>query len=111
MTISYRIGVMPGPWPEQAETADFLWALIDLCEQTEIDSLWFSERLSAPTPVPEPITTLAAVAARTRRLKFGPSVLTSIQSRLDKQESIRGCQYTAGDYAAHLLRQRWLDRL
>ena len=77
MRISYRIGVMPGPWPEQAETRDCLWALIDLCERTEIDSLWFSERLSAPTPVPEPITTMAAVAARTRRLKFGPSVLTA----------------------------------
>lgn len=74
MTISYRIGVMPGPWPEGAG-ADLLWAFVDLCERTEIDSVWFSERLSSPSPVPEPMTTMAAVAARTRRLKFGPSVL------------------------------------
>ena len=76
MRISYRIGVMPGPWPERAEMPGALWELIDLCERTEIDSLWFSERLSSPTPMPEPITTMAAVAARTSRLKFGPSVLT-----------------------------------
>lgn len=76
MKISYRIGVMPGPWPDDALLPDFLWELIDLCERTEIDSLWFSERLSSPIPVPEPITTMAALAARTTRLKFGPSVLT-----------------------------------
>ncbi|MBI4634825.1 MAG: LLM class flavin-dependent oxidoreductase [Candidatus Rokubacteria bacterium] len=77
MRIKYRIGVMPGPWPRDADGADFLWRFVDLCERTEIDSLWFSERLSAPLPVPEPMTTMAAVAARTRRLKFGPSVLVA----------------------------------
>jgi probable F420-dependent oxidoreductase len=75
MKISYRVGVIPGPWPDEGGQ-DFLWRLIDLCEQSEIDSLWFSERLSSPIPVPEPITTMAALAARTTRLKFGPSVLT-----------------------------------
>src|SRR5262249_34327801 len=41
------------------------------------DSVWFSDRLSSPTPVLEPMTTMAAVAARTERLKFGPSVLVA----------------------------------
>jgi probable F420-dependent oxidoreductase len=78
MEIKYRIGIMPGPWPGgEAGGADFLWRLIDLCERTAIDSVWFSDRLSSPTPVPEPMTTMAAVAARTRRLKFGPSVLVA----------------------------------
>src|SRR2546425_13274904 len=54
-----------------------LFRSVDLCENTEIDSLWLSERLSSPLPVPEPMTTLAAVAARTRRLKFGPSVFVT----------------------------------
>lgn len=76
MKISYRIGVIPGPWPDDDNGRDVLWRLIDLCEESEIDSLWFSERLSSPTPMPEPITTMAALAARTKRLKFGPSVLT-----------------------------------
>lgn len=75
MQVKFRIGVMPGPWAAGPEGADLLWKLVDLCERTEIDSLWFSDRLSSPLPVLEPMTTMAAVAARTRRLKFGPSVL------------------------------------
>jgi probable F420-dependent oxidoreductase len=74
MQIKYRVGVMPGTWPAGNEGRDLLWTIVDLCEGTEIDSLWFSERLSSPVPVPEPMTTMAAVAARTSRLKFGPSV-------------------------------------
>ncbi|MBI3456595.1 MAG: TIGR03619 family F420-dependent LLM class oxidoreductase [Candidatus Rokubacteria bacterium] len=68
-----RIGVMPGPWPEEPAAHDFLWRLGELCETTPIDSLWFSDRLIAPTL--EPLTAIAAVAARTRRLKFGTAVL------------------------------------
>jgi probable F420-dependent oxidoreductase len=72
--IKYRIGVMPGPWPAN-ETADYFWRFVDVCEKSAIDSVWFSERLSSPLPIPEPMTAMAAVAARTTRLKFGPSVL------------------------------------
>src|SRR5436190_21048797 len=77
MQIKYRIGIMPGPWPagSPGEGVDFFWRLIDLCERTEIDSVWFSDRLSSPLPILWPMTAMAAVAARTRRLKFGPSVL------------------------------------
>ncbi len=74
MRTKYRIGVMPGPWPAGPDGRDFFWRFVDLCEKSELDSLWFSERLSSPLPVPEPMTTMAAVAARTTRLKFGPSV-------------------------------------
>jgi probable F420-dependent oxidoreductase len=74
--IKYRIGVMPGPWPTGGEGgADFFWRFVELCEKSAIDSLWFSERLSSPASVPEPVTAMAAIAARTQRLKFGPSVL------------------------------------
>ena len=66
---------MPGPWPAGRESADFAWALTDLCETRGIDSIWLSDRLSSPTPVPEVMTTLAAMAARTTTLKFGPSVI------------------------------------
>jgi probable F420-dependent oxidoreductase len=77
MRIKYRIGVMPGPWPAGPEGVGLFWKLVDLCERTEIDSLWFSDRLASPLPVLEPMTAMAAVAARTRRLKFGPSVLVA----------------------------------
>ena len=77
MRTAYRVGAMPGPWPATADGAAFLWRLVDTCEHGGIDSLWFSERLSSPLPVPEPMTTMAAIAARTARLKFGPSVFVT----------------------------------
>lgn len=73
--IKYRIGIMPGPWPAGHGGAAFLWELTDLCERSPIDSIWLSDRLSSSIPVPEMMTTLSAIAARTSRLKFGPSVL------------------------------------
>jgi probable F420-dependent oxidoreductase len=75
MEIKYRIGIMPGPWPAGRDGVDFLWALCDFLEQSGLDSLWLSDRLSSPAPVPEVMTTLSAVAARTSKLKFGPSVV------------------------------------
>lgn len=77
MPIQYRIGVMPGPWPAGSAGAELFWQVVELCERTDIDSLWFNDRLSAPTPVLDPLVAMAAVAARTRRLKFGPSVLVT----------------------------------
>jgi probable F420-dependent oxidoreductase len=73
--IKYRIGVMPGPWPAGPEGRELFWRFVDLAEHTDIDSVWLSDRLSSPLALPEPITAMAAIAARTRRLKFGPSVL------------------------------------
>ena len=77
MQIKYRVGVMPGPWPSGPAGRDFFWRFVELCEKSEIDSLWFSERLSSPLPIPEPMTAMAAIAARTTRLKFGPSVFVT----------------------------------
>jgi probable F420-dependent oxidoreductase len=68
-----RIGVMPGPGGDGIDPAETLWRLADLCETSAIDSLWLSDRLLGPTL--EPLTALAAVAARTRRLKFGTAAL------------------------------------
>lgn len=75
MTTKYRIGVMPGPWPAGRDSAGFLWTLCEMLEQNDVDSIWLSDRLSSPVPVPEVMTTLAAIGARTTRLKFGPSVI------------------------------------
>jgi probable F420-dependent oxidoreductase len=75
MEIKYRIGIMPGPWPAGREGVDFLWTLTEFLEASGLDSIWLSDRLSSPAPVPEVMTTLAAIAARTTKLKFGPSVI------------------------------------
>jgi probable F420-dependent oxidoreductase len=97
MQIKYRVGVMPGVWPAGADGRDLLWKVIDVCERTEIDSIWFSERLSSPQPVPEPMTTMAAVAARTSRLKFGPSVfITPFRSPALLAREIAMIDYLSG---------------
>src|SRR3984893_1053820 len=75
MTVKYRIGIMPGPWPPGRGGGAVLWTLCAQLERTDVDSIWLSDRLSSPTPVPEVMTSLAAIAARTQRLKFGPSVV------------------------------------
>jgi hypothetical protein len=46
---------------------------IDALEELRFDSLWLSERLSGESP--DPIVGLAYAAGRTRKLKFGMSVL------------------------------------
>jgi probable F420-dependent oxidoreductase len=97
MKLKYRVGVMPGPWPAGPDGREHLWRMVDLCEKSEIDSVWFSERLSSPLPVPEPMTTLAAVAARTTRLKFGPSVfITPFRNPVTAAREIAMIDYLSG---------------
>lgn len=47
--------------------------LVDALESSGFDSLWCSERLTGPAP--DPLAALAFAAGRTRRMKFGTSVL------------------------------------
>jgi len=55
-------------------TAGF-WRWVDLCEQGGVDSIWQSDRLVSRAPVLESITAMAAIAGRTRRIKFGMNVI------------------------------------
>ncbi|RBY86864.1 TIGR03854 family LLM class F420-dependent oxidoreductase [Blastococcus sp. TF02A-26] len=63
-----RIGLGLGP---MAESED-LTALVDRLEEAGVDSLWFSEQVTAP--VVDPVVGLAHAASRTRRLKLGTGV-------------------------------------
>src|SRR5581483_12414852 len=47
--------------------------MVDELERLRFDSLWLSERLTGLAP--DPLIGLAVAAGRTRRLKFGTSVL------------------------------------
>ncbi len=76
MGVAVGIGLMEFPFG----TADGFWRWIDLCEASTLDSYWQTDRLISPYPMLESITALAAVAGRTRRLKFGINVL-SLQFR------------------------------
>jgi probable F420-dependent oxidoreductase len=52
------------------------WRFVDLCEAGGVDSLWQTDRIVSRTPILECMTALAAVAGRTRRIKFGVNVLS-----------------------------------
>lgn len=54
------------------DTAGF-WSIVDAGERLGWDSIWFSERVTGD--VPDPVAAMAAVAGRTKRMMFGPSVL------------------------------------
>ena len=50
------------------------WRWIERCEDSTVDSIWQTDRLVSPVPQLESMTTMAALAGATRRLKFGMNV-------------------------------------
>ena len=71
--MSVRIGIGPGLGVQL--TLREYWRWIDFCEDAGIDSVWHSDQLLGPTL--EPVTMLAALAARTRRMRFGTNALVA----------------------------------
>ena len=69
--IAAGIGLTDYPF----RTAAGFWRWVDLCEQGGIDSIWQTDRLISRTPILECMTALAAIAGRTRRIKFGVNVV------------------------------------
>src|SRR5579871_5352723 len=70
--VSLGLGIMELPF----SGADAFWRWIDLCEAGGVDSIWQSDRLISKTPVLESLSAMAALAGRTRRLKFGMNVVS-----------------------------------
>lgn len=70
-----RIGVGLMGWPFPRREAAPLWEWVDFCEGSAVDSIWLADRVVAPTISLESMTFMGALAARTRRMKFGNSVL------------------------------------
>ncbi len=58
------------------DTISGFWRFVDLCEAGGVNSLWQTDRIVSRTPILESMTALAAIAGRTRRLKFGVNVLS-----------------------------------
>jgi probable F420-dependent oxidoreductase len=73
--VSVRVGLAIGGWPFGPAESDRFWAFVDRAEELGFDSIWLSDRLVSTAPILEPITGLAAIAGRTRKLKFGMSVV------------------------------------
>jgi probable F420-dependent oxidoreductase len=70
--ISVGFGLMGFPF----SGAEAYWRWVDLCEDSGVDSIWQTDRLISSEPYLESLTSLAALAGRTRRLKFGMNVLS-----------------------------------
>ena len=71
-TIAAGIGIMEFPF----DTTDGFWKWVDLCEAGGIDSIWQTDRLISKQPILECMTALAAIAGRTKRIKFGVNVVS-----------------------------------
>lgn len=52
------------------------WRWVDLCEASGVDSIWQTDRVVTAVPMLECMSALAALAGRTRRLKFGMNVVS-----------------------------------
>jgi probable F420-dependent oxidoreductase len=70
--IAIGVGWMELPF---ADAAGY-WRWVDLCEAGGIDSIWQTDRLISKAPILECMTAMAALAGRTRRLKFGMNVVS-----------------------------------
>src|SRR5438445_11243428 len=70
--VAIGLGLMEFPF---AGVAGF-WRWVDLCEAGGIDSLWQTDRMVSREPILECMSVMAALAGRTRRLKFGVNVLS-----------------------------------
>lgn len=71
-SIAVGIGLMEFPF----DTTQGFWRWVDLCESGGIDSIWQTDRLVSRAPILECMTALAAIAGRTRRMKFGVNVVS-----------------------------------
>ncbi len=72
MTVAIGLGLMDFPF---AGAGDY-WRWVDLCEQGGVDSIWQTDRLVSRTPILECMSVMAALAGRTRRLRFGMNVVS-----------------------------------
>lgn len=72
MNVAIGLGLAEFPFA----TAQGYWRWVDLCEQGGVDSLWQTDRLIGRRPFLEPLAAMAALAGRTRRLRFGMNVVS-----------------------------------
>jgi len=72
MSVAIGLGLMDYPF---AGAGDY-WRWVDMCEAGGIDSIWQTDRLVSRTPILECMTVMAALAGRTRRLRFGMNVVS-----------------------------------
>lgn len=70
-----RIGIGISTLPFASGRAFLDW--VDLCEGSELDSIWQTDRLVSPQPFLEAVSTMATLAGATTRLKFGMNAVVA----------------------------------
>jgi probable F420-dependent oxidoreductase len=70
-----KMGIGFGLWQQGIPDAATLFEYIDRAEAWGVDSVWLSDHLMGERAEVSIVPMMAAIAARTRRLKFGPSVM------------------------------------
>ncbi|MDE2640257.1 MAG: LLM class flavin-dependent oxidoreductase, partial [Chloroflexota bacterium] len=71
--MSVRIGLGIANFPFE-EPRGF-WRWVEQCEAGDVDSIWQTDRLIGAQPFLESMSTMAAMAGATERLKFGMNVV------------------------------------
>jgi probable F420-dependent oxidoreductase len=72
MTIGVGIGLAECPFSDGAG----FWRWVDMCEAGGVDSIWQTDRLISPMPMLECMSVMAALAGRTKRMRFGMNVVS-----------------------------------
>jgi len=72
VSVAVGLGLMEFPF---AGAGDY-WRWVDLCEAGGVDSLWQTDRLVSRQPILECMSAMAALAGRTRRMRFGMNVVS-----------------------------------
>ncbi|MEQ9640356.1 MAG: LLM class flavin-dependent oxidoreductase [Alphaproteobacteria bacterium] len=70
MSIGVGVGLAQNPFG----SADAYWRWVQLCEENGVDSIWQTDRLISSEPFLECMSTMAALAGATKKLKFGMNV-------------------------------------
>ncbi len=79
--IKTRVGLGVATNPFSSGRAFFRF--VDLCEESGVDSFWQTDRLNSKVPFLEAMSTMAALAGATERLKFGMNaVVVSLRDPL-----------------------------
>ena len=73
MAVRIGVGLGLGGFPFENINEFRRW--IDVCEDSEIDSIWQSDRVVSRDPALEPLTLLSIIAGATQRLKFGTNAV------------------------------------
>ena len=72
MAVGVGLGFVENPF---SGASDY-WRWVDMCEDGGVDSIWQTDRLISRQPMLESMSVMAALAGRTRRIRFGMNVVS-----------------------------------